>query len=206
MMSAATLTTTKLTRTCAGCSAKAEGEALLRVVRVDASTIAVDLNQRMVGRGAYVHPTAQCVQRAIRGGFARSFGENVTVSMPIFANQVVRGAHRKMQGLLLAAHRTRSLLVGADLVERRVSEDHNDLRIVLARDAGSIATSNWIQERVAKGRVMAWSTRHELGRWLGRSEVVVCATTDTRIGAALEGAYGLQITFEALERLEAQSV
>ncbi|MDR1825335.1 MAG: YlxR family protein [Bifidobacteriaceae bacterium] len=63
-------------RTCVGCRTKGPRSNLLRVV-LDTSTVPAalvpDAASRLPGRGAWVHPTAACVNRAIgRRAFARA--------------------------------------------------------------------------------------------------------------------------------------
>ncbi|MEN9740437.1 MAG: hypothetical protein RLZ72_703 [Actinomycetota bacterium] len=60
-------------RTCIGCRLRDGRASLLRVV-LTGNTVVVDPSATASGRGAWVHPTADCVNNAIsRGGFARSF-------------------------------------------------------------------------------------------------------------------------------------
>ncbi|MDM4763505.1 YlxR family protein [Galbitalea sp. SE-J8] len=57
-------------RTCLGCRARDDRSALLRIV-VSGDAIVPDTSGTAPGRGAWVHPTRDCVQRAIR---RRAFG------------------------------------------------------------------------------------------------------------------------------------
>ncbi|MFZ4504898.1 MAG: YlxR family protein [Microbacteriaceae bacterium] len=60
-------------RTCIGCRTRDDRASLVRVV-LAGSTVVVDPTATAPGRGAWVHPTADCVNNAVsRGGFARSF-------------------------------------------------------------------------------------------------------------------------------------
>ncbi|MGM1028605.1 MAG: YlxR family protein [Actinomycetota bacterium] len=52
-------------RTCLGCRARTEPALLVRIVAVDGTAV-VDLDRRLPGRGAWVHPTQQCAERAVR--------------------------------------------------------------------------------------------------------------------------------------------
>jgi uncharacterized protein len=52
-------------RTCVGCRVRAAKSALLRVVAVDGALLP-DPRGRSTGRGAHVHPTAECVLLAER--------------------------------------------------------------------------------------------------------------------------------------------
>jgi predicted RNA-binding protein YlxR (DUF448 family) len=55
-------------RTCVGCRGKTEKGALIRVVRGPDGRMAVDPTGRGAGRGAYVHPTRECLRLALRKG------------------------------------------------------------------------------------------------------------------------------------------
>jgi predicted RNA-binding protein YlxR (DUF448 family) len=60
-------------RTCIGCRSRDDRASLLRVV-LAGNTVVVDSSATASGRGAWVHPTENCVNNAIsRGGLARSF-------------------------------------------------------------------------------------------------------------------------------------
>jgi len=52
-------------RTCVGCRARAPRSTLLRVVAID-SVLVPDERAILPGRGAWVHPTTECVETAIR--------------------------------------------------------------------------------------------------------------------------------------------
>jgi hypothetical protein len=57
-------------RTCVGCRRRELAADLLRVVAVSIGNgnyaVIVDTGRSLPGRGAWLHPTRQCVQRAIR--------------------------------------------------------------------------------------------------------------------------------------------
>ena len=55
-------------RTCIGCRGKAPKAELVRVVRGPGGRVEVDPTGQSPGRGAYVHPVPECVQRAARTG------------------------------------------------------------------------------------------------------------------------------------------
>ncbi|WP_268753743.1 YlxR family protein [Agrococcus sp. Marseille-P2731] len=52
-------------RTCLGCRARSEPAQLVRIVANDGEAV-VDLDRRLPGRGAWVHPSQQCAERALR--------------------------------------------------------------------------------------------------------------------------------------------
>ncbi|WP_206446275.1 YlxR family protein [Agrococcus sp. KRD186] len=52
-------------RTCLGCRARSEPALLVRIA-VQGDAAVVDHDRRLPGRGAWVHPTQQCAERAVR--------------------------------------------------------------------------------------------------------------------------------------------
>jgi len=66
-------------RTCVGCRTRASRSTLLRVVARD-SGLVVDERGSMSGRGAWVHPSTECVDNAIR---RRAFVRALRVSGPL---------------------------------------------------------------------------------------------------------------------------
>ncbi len=59
-------------RTCVGCRVRASRSALLRVVVTDGVLI-IDELAAMTGRGAWLHPTRECMEAALRHrAFARA--------------------------------------------------------------------------------------------------------------------------------------
>lgn len=53
-------------RTCVACRSARPKAALIRIARAPEGRLAVDERALMPGRGAYVCPTAECVQRVAR--------------------------------------------------------------------------------------------------------------------------------------------
>ena len=59
-------------RSCVGCGVRASRSELLRVIERDGHVI-IDENASLSGRGAWLHDTRSCIERAIaRGGFPRA--------------------------------------------------------------------------------------------------------------------------------------
>ena len=59
-------------RTCAGCRETLAPESLERFILMDEELVH-DLRKRAPGRGAWVMARRECLERALAGGFARSF-------------------------------------------------------------------------------------------------------------------------------------
>jgi predicted RNA-binding protein YlxR (DUF448 family) len=83
-------------RTCAGCRAVAPRSELLRIVRSPDGSVDVDPAGGQPGRGAYVHPTAACIEAAVPRGVARALRTGIGVE----------GASRLMDRLFEVRERT----------------------------------------------------------------------------------------------------
>jgi predicted RNA-binding protein YlxR (DUF448 family)/ribosomal protein L7Ae-like RNA K-turn-binding protein len=174
-------------RTCVGCNEVDAREALLRVVLLgEPPTLTPDIRRRAPGRGASIHPRRACLDAALRrGGFRRAFKQELRVDG---ADALARAAcsqyTRRVDGLVMAAHRTRRLAVGADSVRAAVESGEASL-VVMAADAGSIGG------RVAGGAERAgipqvkFGQKDHYGRLLGRDAVAVLALTDPQMGKEL---------------------
>ena len=66
-------------RTCVGCRTRASRSDLLRVV-ARGSVLVIDERASLPGRGAWVHPTSECMDAALR---RRAFVRALRVSAPL---------------------------------------------------------------------------------------------------------------------------
>jgi predicted RNA-binding protein YlxR (DUF448 family) len=73
-------------RTCVGCGVRAAKSDLLRVVAVDGEIVA-DPAARSAGRGAYLHPSPDCLERARR---RRAIPRALRASGPLADGGLVR--------------------------------------------------------------------------------------------------------------------
>jgi predicted RNA-binding protein YlxR (DUF448 family) len=202
------------TRTCVGCGvsqpvASAKGE-LLRLVVAD-STVVFDLAGGSFGRGAHVHPTPACLEKAPRG-LARAFGRRgrdkgaqneggapaPVLDAATLGARLVEAAGQRIQGLLLAARRLGEVAVGADAARDALSRGMREIEMamparvpaaplaIVAVDAGSVASSLEVTRAVAEGRALAWSTKIELGSLLGEQAVAICTVRHESIAAEIK--------------------
>lgn len=172
-------------RTCAGCRQRDARDALLRfAVRSEEPRLLPDPRRRLPGRGVSVHPTRECVRRAVeRGGFARAIGGKLSLDTDALCAMSAAQYARRFSGLLLAALRNRSLAIGTDAVRRALDVAAPPL-LLLATDAAG--RRDELTERAARlgGRCVVYGTKNDLGRIVGRAEVGVLAILDA--GIALE--------------------
>lgn len=184
-------------RTCVGCNETDAREALLRVVLLgEPPVLTPDIRRRAPGRGASVHPRRACLEAALRrGGFRRAFRRELRAGE---GDALARSARlqyaRRADGLLLAAHRTRRLSVGADSVRDAIASGEATL-VIVAADAGSVGARVVSSAERAGMACVRFGDKEHFGRLLGRDAVAVLALTDLPIGKELrmaaEGAAGL---------------
>ena len=72
-------------RTCIGCRASGSRSSLTRIVASDGSVVVEDSATRP-GRGAWIHPTASCVETAIK---RRAFGRALKVTTALDIEQLL---------------------------------------------------------------------------------------------------------------------
>jgi predicted RNA-binding protein YlxR (DUF448 family) len=185
-------------RTCAGCGGRDAADAVLRVV-LDPSSgeVAVDLAGSGFGRGAHVHASAACVEKACKSGFSRSFKTKVTADPGRVGEQIVLQADRRIEGLLGGAVRARQVAVGSDVVVEALREGRAEL-VVVAVDAAAAAQLGEVRRAVGEGRAIAWGIkgrgskdgpRKGLGSIFGRDEVGVVAVLHAGVADAIRRAH-----------------
>lgn len=188
-------------RTCVGCAGTGTSSDLLRVVLApvglaetsgnpgasttessgagaNATTVVVDLGGKLPGRGAWIHPQLTCIERACSRGFAKAFGGPVKTTSTDVTEQIRNAAERRLAGLLLASFRSRQLVYGRDAVKEILGQAP---LVIMALDAQAVAKDGDLQRAGLQGKIVLWSTKAQLGHWLGRSEVGVVAITEPSI-------------------------
>jgi predicted RNA-binding protein YlxR (DUF448 family) len=178
----------KPTRTCAGCGRHEEADAMVRLVRGPNGEIAVDAAGSAFGRGAHVHARKACVEKACRGGLAKSFKAPVATDAASLASQIVEACDRRIAGLLASAKRAGRLAVGADAACEALDEG---AFAIVATNAGTVVSRGSIARAIAAGRAIAWKDKASLGALLSRNEVAVCAVSERGIAVELSKARAL---------------
>ncbi len=189
-------TTAAPTRTCAGCGQRAAQHEVLRWVHAGeggaspgASSlppVTIDLKGGARGRGAWVHPRIECLDKAARHGFSRSFRIRVDVSTEQLLEQIRAAAERRLAGLIHAARASRALIFGRDSVREKSAVAS---LVLLAADSPSLSNAPFVTELGARGRLVIWGTKERYGTWMGRGDVAILAIMEhglaTRIAQTL---------------------
>jgi predicted RNA-binding protein YlxR (DUF448 family) len=179
-----------MTRTCVGCHASAEAGELVRVVLGPDGALAPDPRGGSFGRGAWLHPRPECLVRAVPRGVARALHADVKTNAEEFSGLMQRAGMRRLLGLVSSAWRAKKAAVGATAVEEALANGEKCL-VLVATDAQAAAAGHGVARAVALGRVLALSTKAELGAALGRAEVGVVAILDESFERPLREAAAL---------------
>jgi predicted RNA-binding protein YlxR (DUF448 family) len=171
-------------RTCVGCGGTASPADLVRLVCAPDGQVGVDLAGGQFGRGAWVHPSPDCLLGAPRG-LARSFRGSVNVSARDLSHAIAQAAERRTWGLLSSAARARAAVVGADAVALALGKSEASV-VVVATDAAAAASLGAVMAAVAEGRAVAFGTKAGLGALVARAEVAVIAITSPRLAKAIQ--------------------
>jgi predicted RNA-binding protein YlxR (DUF448 family)/ribosomal protein L7Ae-like RNA K-turn-binding protein len=171
-------------RQCAGCAKRDSADDLVRVVLGEEGVLAVDLADSRFGRGAHVHASKECMQKALRGGFAKVFKTKIEGTVEDLGEQIVVSADRRIEGLLAGARRGKLTIAGADSVREAYREGKAAL-VIVACDAAAATKHPEIQEAVAEGKAIAWSNKQRLGAIFGRDETAVCAVLHEGVARAI---------------------
>jgi len=191
----------KASRTCVGCHAPIDacGEGSFRLVLVPPSAggagaahdVAVDLAGGSFGRGAHLHATPACVEKACAGGFSKAFRRPVRADATKLALDVERAAEARIVGLLLGARRAGLLAFGEE-AKGHSAEDAP--LFVVACDAGASALGGPLRQAVKDGRVLAFGTKETLGTLFSRELVAKVAVRHESVAREIRRASSLSVS------------
>lgn len=191
------------TRTCAGCGQRCSAAELVRLVLDptvgDVPSVVVDVAGSAFGHGAHVHPSPDCVAKAVKGGLSRAFKTKVVAKAEDIADQIVAGADRRIEGLLMGARRARHLVIGADATVEALREGEVAL-VIVATDAAAAAQLGGVRDAVAAGKAIAWNVKARLGALLARDEVAVCGVVHDKVADAIGTTYRMSGPFKTGSR------
>ena len=81
-------------RTCIGCRSRAPRSSLLRVVAQE-SVIVVDESATLPGRGAWLHPSSECMKKALQ---RKAFGRALRVSGVVDTVSIAHQLENRLNG------------------------------------------------------------------------------------------------------------
>lgn len=180
-------------RTCSGCREAAPQSKVMRVGAFE-GRLAPDLGRRLPGRGAWVHPNFECLTAACRGGFARSLKQKVSADAQGLADLFLHQLRARVDGLLLASHRTRRLAVGRDAVNEAIAQD----RAYVVMVSVDMARANDVLSPARNKNLptLRFGEKEHLGALLSREHVATLAVLDTELGTAVADAVGFAASMD----------
>lgn len=179
-----------MTRTCVGCRAAAEAGELVRLVLGPDGTVVADPRGGSIGRGAWVHPTAECLLRAVPKGVAHTLKANVKTTADELVAQLRAAGLRRVLGLVGAAFRARKAAAGSTAATETLERGLGRL-VVVAEDARAAAELPAVVAAAKRGDSLVVGTKAEVGAALGRADIGVVVIFDDRLGDSIRQAAAL---------------
>lgn len=165
-------------RTCVSCRQHASPDELERFVLMDGHLVH-DVRRKAPGRGAWVQTNRQCLDRALRGGFQRSFKRKLEAPpLDELVEQMQSAIQTRLKQTLQVGVRARQLAIGAIALSEAMKEGSVKLALI-APDAGKGTHSKFLANAQRKGiDVYQDLEGSQLGSWLGREFVAVVGVTN----------------------------
>lgn len=195
------------TRTCAGCRETFPQHDLVRLALVDHEPFAApDLGRKLPGRGVWIFPHPQCIERAVKGqAVSRALRRKVRLDGTALRMNMAQQFKRRAYGLLQGARSSGNLILGRDMVQEALDDGRVSL-VLVAEDAAErgdwermVDVKNSLQDESAecvdesgnkfsskKVSFLVWQNKKELGSQMGRAESAVLALGDEGIARELE--------------------
>jgi predicted RNA-binding protein YlxR (DUF448 family)/ribosomal protein L30E len=178
-------------RTCVGCHASAEANELVRLVLGPDGSLVADPRGGAIGRGAWVHPTLECVRRAVPRGVSHTLKTHVKTTADELLTELAAAGKRRALALIASAGRAKKAAAGATAVTDALEHGIAEL-VVVATDARAGAELPRVAAALEGAHhAVRFGTKAELGTALGRGDVGVVAILDPGISASLKRATAL---------------
>jgi predicted RNA-binding protein YlxR (DUF448 family) len=179
-----------MTRTCVGCRSAADASELVRLVLGPDGSVVADPRGGALGRGGWVHPTAECVRGAVPRGLSHTLRATVTTTADELLAQLQAAGKRRALSLIGAAFRAHKAAAGSSAAADALTRGQARL-VVLAEDAKAAAELGPVVAAIARGESLVVGTKAAVGAALGRPETAVVAILDDGIAASLRRAVAL---------------
>lgn len=122
-------------RSCLVCRAKTDKKDLIRIVRSPDGEAVIDVAKKLPGRGTYICPDRECIERAKKSGaLSHALGvavnENFWPELLEHAENFEVNENLKLRSLLGLARKSGTLLIGTD----KISSSRNKILVLCAKD------------------------------------------------------------------------
>lgn len=178
-------------RTCIGCRKDDNRDGLLRLVLLgDPPKVVPDIKRTSPGRGVSVHAKQRCIESAVRGkNLERAFRcDHISSSSTELIRWASEQYRRRIEGLLMAARRSRRLALGTDAVLESIREQKLEL-LVVSGDATK--SKQELTDKVAElgQKSLVFGTKESNGKLFSRKFISILAILDTGIARQLVNAF-----------------
>ena len=124
-------------RSCSVCKARSDKKDLIRLVKSPDGKIFIDYAKKLPGRGAYICPDIECVEKAKKSGILThvlkaEIDENFWAELEECVKNFGENKRLKIKSILGLARKAGALLIGSENIERA---EHKKILIILALDA-----------------------------------------------------------------------
>ena len=158
-------------RTCIACRSKLEKGSLIRFVLSPAGEVLVDYRSKLPGRGAYTCLSLDCVARAAKNGFTRSFKKNVSADAEVLSCQLQDEMEKRLVSLLGMTRKAGILISGSGQVLAACSSKHKPELIIMSDDISESIAQKLLKSCKLSGiKCFSLFSKDFLGQLLGKSE------------------------------------
>ncbi|MBQ6775422.1 MAG: DUF448 domain-containing protein [Synergistaceae bacterium] len=123
-------------RSCAVCRAKSDKGDLIRLVKSPEGKIVIDTTKKLPGRGVYICPDLECVERAKKSGILAhalkaEIDENFWPELEEHVKDFGVNVKLKIRSVLGLARKAGALMIGSE----RIEAEHKKTLVILAKDS-----------------------------------------------------------------------
>ncbi|MBR2207795.1 MAG: DUF448 domain-containing protein [Synergistaceae bacterium] len=125
------------TRSCSVCKVKSDKNDLIRLVKSPDGKIFIDSSKKLPGRGAYICPDLECLERAKETGILANvlkaeIDDNFWPELEEYIKNFGENINLKIKSVLGLARKAGALLIGSEKIE---NEGHKKILVILAEDS-----------------------------------------------------------------------
>jgi len=124
-------------RSCSVCKVKSDKNDLIRLVKSPDGKIFIDFSKKLPGRGAYICPDLECLEKAKKSGvlsktLKAEISENFWQELEEHIKTRGENKNLKIKSILGLARKAGALLIGSEKIE---AEEHKKILIIVAEDS-----------------------------------------------------------------------
>jgi predicted RNA-binding protein YlxR (DUF448 family) len=144
-----------------------------------------DLERRLAGRGASIHPRRSCIVAAVkRGAFRRAWIGAMMTTVDELVARISQAYRRRIEKLLILAKRKDVVVLAVEGIRQSIHLRQVEL-LVVAEEAANGVSSGGERNVPLGSRLMVYGTEASLGRLFGCGATAIVALVDRAIAQEL---------------------